>query len=316
MIDQPSVDVIVPAKDAGDAIRPALEAVNNQTYRDLGSVVVAASDSATAAVARACGAVVVDNPTGRTPTGLNLALGRTTAEVIARVDAHAVIPPGYLARAVQVLTDTGADTVGGMQVPVGSTASEKAIAAAMSSRLGAGDARYRIGGKAGPADTVYLGVFLRSTLERLGGYDEHFDRNQDYELNQRIRDSGGTVWFDPGLAVSYRPRGSLIALARQYFDYGRWKREFARRHPGSLRPRQLAPPLLVTGLFVTIIAGFWWPWAWLAVAGYVVVLALFGLSRLRSTGTGALLIPLALATMHSSWGLGFLLGRTGRGKTR
>ncbi len=154
-----------------------------------------------------------------------------------------------------------------MQVPVGNTASEKAIAAAMSSRLGAGDARYRIGGKAGPADTVYLGVFLRSTLERLGGYDEHFDRNQDYELNQRIRDSGGTVWFDPDLEVSYRPRGSLSALARQYFDYGRWKREFARHHPGSLRPRQLAPPLLVTGLVVAILAGFWWPWAWLAVAG-------------------------------------------------
>jgi succinoglycan biosynthesis protein ExoA len=313
---QPSVDVIVPAKDAGDTIRPALEAVNNQTYRNLGSVVVAASDSATAAVARECGAVVVDNPTGRTPTGLNLALGRTTAEVIARVDAHAVIPPGYLARAMQVLNDTGADAVGGMQVPVGNTASEKAIAAAMSSRLGAGDARYRIGGKAGPADTVYLGVFLRSTLERLGGYDEHFDRNQDYELNQRIRDSGGTVWFDPGLEVSYRPRGSLIALARQYFDYGRWKREFARRHPGSLRPRQLAPPLLVTGLFVAIIAGFWWPWAWLAVGAYLLVLVLFGLSRLRSIGSGALLIPPALAAMHLSWGLGFLLGRPSRGRTR
>jgi glycosyltransferase involved in cell wall biosynthesis len=315
-MDQPSVDVIVPAKDAGDTIRPALEAINDQTYRLLGSVVVAASDPGTAAVARECGAEVVDNPTGRTPTGLNLALAQTTAEVIARVDAHAVIPPGYLARAVQVLTDTGADTVGGMQVPVGNTASEKAVAAAMSSRLGAGDARYRIGGKAGPADTVYLGVFLRSTLERLGGYDEHFDRNQDYELNQRIRDSGGTVWFDPELEVSYRPRGSVSALARQYFDYGRWKREFARHHPGSLRPRQWAPPLLVTGLVVAILVGLWWPWAWLAVAAYVIVLVLFGLSRLPGTGPGALLIPLALAVMHSSWGLGFLLGRTGRSRTR
>ncbi len=99
-MDQPSVDVIVPAKDAGDTIRPALEAINDQTYRLLGSVVVAASDPGTAAVARECGAEVVDNPTGRTPTGLNLALAQTTAEVIARVDAHAVIPPGYLARAV------------------------------------------------------------------------------------------------------------------------------------------------------------------------------------------------------------------------
>ncbi len=165
---QPSVDVIVPAKDVGDTIRPALEAVRGQTYPLLGSVVVAASDSGTADAARDCGAVVVDNPSGRTPTGLNLALARTTAEVIARVDAHSVIPPGYLARAVQILIDTGADVVGGMQVPVGRTAWEKAIAAAMSSRLGAGDARYRIGGKPGRADTVYLGVFLKSTLERLG----------------------------------------------------------------------------------------------------------------------------------------------------
>jgi glycosyltransferase involved in cell wall biosynthesis len=315
-MDQPSVDVIVPAKDAGETIRPALVAVTSQTYPFLGSVVVAASDPGTAAAARDCGAVVVDNPSGRTPAGLNLALARTTAEVIARVDAHSVIPPDYLARAVQILADTDADAVGGMQVPVGNTTWEKAIATAMSSRLGAGDARYRIGGKAGPADTVYLGVFLRSTLERLGGYDEHFDRNQDYELNQRIRDSGGTVWFDPGLMVAYRPRGSLGGLARQYFDYGRWKREFARRHPGSLRPRQLAPPLLVSGLSLAIVAGAWWPWAWLAVAAYLLVLVLFALSRLGSAGPSALLTPPALATMHSSWGLGFLLGRPSRGRTR
>ncbi len=315
-MDKPSVDVIVPAKDVGDTIRPALEAVRAQTYPLLGSVVVAASDGGTADAARNCGAVVVDNPSGRTPTGLNLALTHTTADVIARVDAHSVIPPGYLARAVQVLMDTGADVVGGMQVPVGRTAWEKAIAAAMSSRLGAGDARYRIGGKPGPADTVYLGVFRKTTLERLGGYDERFDRNQDYELNQRIRDSGGTVWFDPGLEVAYRPRGSLAGLARQYFDYGRWKREFARRHPGSLRPRQLAPPLLVLGLALAIIAGLWWPWAWLVVGAYLLVLALFGLSRLGSIGPGAFLIPLALAAMHWSWGLGFLLGRPRRGRTR
>ena len=135
------------------------------------------------------------------------------------MDAHSVIPPGYLDRAVQILIDTGADVVGGMQVPVGRTAWEKAIAAAMSSRLGAGDARYRIGGKPGRADTVYLGVFRKSTLERLGGYDEHFDRNQDYELNQRIRDSGGIglVRSRTGSRLSTagiagRPRPSVLRL--------------------------------------------------------------------------------------------------------
>jgi glycosyltransferase involved in cell wall biosynthesis len=315
VIDQPVVDVIVPAKDAAGALGIALRAIANQDYSNLGSIVVAASDPDTAAVARDEGAVVVENPSGRTPVGLNLALARANGEVIARVDAHAQIPPGYLTRSVEILRQTGADVVGGMQVPMGRTPWERAIAGAMSSRLGAGDARYRIGGAPGPVDTVYLGVFLRSALERVGGYDEHFDRNQDYELNQRIRDSGGVVWFDPSIEVTYRPRGSLGHLARQYFDYGRWKREFARRHPGDLRPRQLAPPLLVVGLVAAVILGIWWPWAWLAIAGYALLLLLAGLIHLGRLGGTALLMPLALATMHSSWGVGFLFGRPTRDRS-
>jgi glycosyltransferase involved in cell wall biosynthesis len=315
VIDQPLVDVIVPAKDSAEELGTTLRAIAIQDYSNLGSIVVAASDSETAAVARDEGAVVVENPSGRTPVGLNLALAQANGEVIARVDAHSRIPPGYLARSVEILRQTGADVVGGMQVPVGKTPWERAIAGAMASRLGAGDARYRIGGAAGPVDTVYLGVFQRSALERVGGYDEHFDRNQDYELNQRIRDSGGIVWFDPSLEVTYRPRGSLGDLARQYFDYGRWKREFARRHPGDLRLRQLAPPLLVLGLVAAIVLGVWWPWAWLAIAGYALLLLLAGITHLGDLGGTALLMPLALATMHSSWGVGFLFGRLTRDRS-
>jgi glycosyltransferase involved in cell wall biosynthesis len=315
VIDQPLVDVIVPAKDSAEELGTTLRAIAIQDYSNLGSIVVAASDPETAAVARDEGAVVVENPSGRTPVGLNLALAHANGEVIARVDAHSRIPPGYLARSVEILRQTGADVVGGMQVPVGKTPWERAIAGAMSSRVGAGDARYRIGGAAGPVDTVYLGVFQRSALERVGGYDEHFDRNQDYELNQRIRDSGGIVWFDPSLEVTYRPRGSLGDLARQYFDYGRWKREFARRHPGDLRLRQLAPPLLVLGLVAAIVLGVWWPWAWLAIAGYALLLLLAGITHLGDLGGTALLMPLALATMHSSWGVGFLFGRLTRDRS-
>ena len=309
MIDHPVVDVIVPAKDAAGLLGEALRAVKEQTYPRVGEVVVAASDAESAAVAREAGAVVVDNPSGRTPVGLNLALSRSGADVVARVDAHSIIPPGYLSRAVDALNESGADVVGGMQVPKGNTPWQRAIAAAMSSRLGAGDAIYRIGGPPGPVDTVYLGVFRRSALDRVGGYDEHFDRNQDYELNHRIRDTGGIVWFDPSLQVEYRPRGSLVSLARQYFDYGRWKREFARRHPGDLRPRQLAPPTLVVGLALALVIGIWWPWAWAAIAGYAVLVLVAGLAHIGELGSAALLMPPALATMHSSWGLGFLVGR-------
>jgi glycosyltransferase involved in cell wall biosynthesis len=304
--DLPFVDVIIPAADAARMIGPAIDAVRAQGYPNLGVIVVASFDEETAEAARRHGAVVVPNPTGRTPNGLNLALAATTADVVARIDAHSTIPPGYLRHAVETLSETGADNVGGMQVPIGDEPWEKAIAAAMASPLGAGDARYRIGGEAGPTDTVYLGVFRRATLDRLGGYDESFERNQDYELNHRIRESGGVVWFDPELRVLYRPRGSLRLLARQYFQYGRWKRHFSRRHPGSLRWRQLAPPLLVVLLGATLLAGLWWRPALSLPAGYLVTLLLAALIKTPRLGPAALGIAPALAVMHLSWGLGFL----------
>ena len=89
-------------------------------------------------------------------------------------------------------------------------------------------ARFHTGGDAGPADTVYLGVFRRAWLTRMGGYDPRFTRAQDWELNHRIREAGGLVWFSPLLRVAYRPRPTLAALARQYRDYGRWRRVVTR----------------------------------------------------------------------------------------
>lgn len=307
--------MIIPAARASGTIGAAIDSVFAQEYPRLESVVVASSDPETTAAAVRHGALVVPNPGGRTPTGLNLALGSGSAEVVARVDAHTILPTGYLERAVATLLESGADNVGGMQSPVGISGWERAIAGAMSSPFGAGDARYRIGGPPGPAETVYLGVFRRSTLERLGGYDEHFARNQDYELNHRIRQAGGVVWFDPSLEVVYRPRGSLRALASQYFHYGAWKREFSRRHPGSLRWRQLAPPLAVIALLASLLAAIWWPPSLLVPAAYLVALALIGIVQIPRLGVAALGIPAALATMHLSWGSGFILGRSGRDRT-
>ena len=312
---RPGLDVIIPAARASRTIGDAINSVLAQGYPALESIVVASSDPETSRVAESHGARVVPNPGGSTPAGLNLALESGSAEIVARVDAHAAIPPGYLEQAVGTLIDTGADNVGGMQVPLGVSGWERAIAAAMSSPFGAGDARYRIGGAPGPAETVYLGVFRRSTLERLGGYDESFARNQDYELNHRIRQSGGVVWFDPSLKVAYRPRGSLKALASQYFQYGSWKREFARRHPGSLRWRQLAPPFAVVAIAGSLIASIWWPPALLLPAAYLLVLAVIGAAQLPRVGTPAFGVPLALATMHLAWGSGFLIGRSTTDRT-
>jgi glycosyltransferase involved in cell wall biosynthesis len=251
----------------------------------------------------------VDNPTRRTPNGLNLAIAASRGDVIVRCDGHAELPPRYIGRAVELLAETGAVNVGGVQHAEGVGWLQRAIAFAMSSPIGVGDARFHYGGEAGPVDTVYLGVFRRDALVAAGLFDETLTRNQDYELNIRLRDNGGVVWFDPTLRVTYRPRQTLGGLWRQYFQYGQWKRRVIRMHPGSTRLRQLVPPLFVVALVVSLVVAFT-PWRLLGavVPGlYVAVLSLGTLRQLVKTHDSAALgFPAAIATMHIAWALGFL----------
>lgn len=308
----PTVSVVIPALNASRDLPNALESIRDQDYPEILETIVAAGDDATAGVAADGGARVVTNEAGTTPAGLNLAIAGARGEVIVRCDAQSTLPPGYVTRAVETLTRTGADNVGGMQIPVGITARERAIAGAMASPFGAGDAKHRIGGAPGPAETVYLGVYRRATLESLGGFDETFERSQDYELNYRINESGGTVWFDPELKVGYRPRDSFLALSRQYFDYGSWKRRMTVLHRGSLRWRQMAPPIAVGLIVVSLLVSVFAPIALLVPLLYLLGVIIASLTIPAKGVAMRLLIPIALVTMHLSWGGGFLVGTTRR----
>lgn len=306
---QPTVSIIIPAAGAAGSIGAALDSVAAQDYPAIADVVVAAADPATAEAATRSGVRVVENPTGSTPAGLNRAIAATVGEYVVRLDAHSTIPSDYVTRVVELLETTGAWNVGGMQVPIGQSFWGRAIAAAMTSRAGSGDARYRVGGKPGPVDTVYLGAYPRRVLEDLGGYDDRYVRHQDFELNQRIRETGGQVWFDPEIRVAYRPRDSLSDLARQYFHYGVWKRRFSQRHRRALRARQLAPPVLVLSIVVTIGLGFVWPWLLAFPGVYLGSLAVAGIAAIPKAGIASVGVPTALATMHFAWGFGFLFGQ-------
>jgi glycosyltransferase involved in cell wall biosynthesis len=260
---------------------------------------------------------VVDNPSGRTPSGLNCAIGAVDSDVVVRVDGHAIVPRDYVRVGVETLIRTGADNVGGIMAAEGETDTERAVATAMRSRFGVGDASFHIGGVEGPALTVYLGCFQRQALTRVGGYDESMVRAQDWELNLRIRETGGVVWFTPRMSVTYRPRSTLRALARQYYDYGRWRREVVRRHPETVSLRYLAAPVTVAVLAVGIVVavvgavvGEGW-----VVAGGLAPVAVYALGNLAaSVSAGArdwrtlVRLPGVFATMHGAWGVGFLRG--------
>jgi glycosyltransferase involved in cell wall biosynthesis len=254
---------------------------------------------------------IVENPTGKTPAGLNLAIKAAKNQVIVRVDAHSQLSPDYTKLAIQILNETKAANVGGVMKAVGETALQQAIAWAYGSRFGLGGGAYHVGGQAGPSDSVYLGVFRKDILEKLGGFNEKMIRGQDWELNLRIRNSGELVYFDPRLEVTYYPRASLGKLAEQFFDTGAWRAELTRSHIAKANPRYFAPPAAVLsislglGLYLLGFGGFL---GLIPLSAYTLGLLVAAITAKGLSLSAKLNILIALPTMHFCWGVGFISG--------
>ena len=313
MKDQ-KVAVVIPAKNAEKTLEKAFVSVLNQKTEEQIEVciAVAPSEDSTLDVAKRIeidneNVTLVENPSGKTPAGLNLAIKNTQAPVIVRLDAHAELEEEYISTALETLKKTGAANVGGRQNPVGATPFEKAVGIAISSRFGAGDARFRTGGEEGEVDTVYLGVFDRNSIENVGLFDESLIRNQDAELNWRLRETGKKIWFQPELIASYKPRSTLKELAKQYYDYGKWRRHVVSIHPRSIKLRQLIPPLNSLVFLLGIIFGFFW--APLLSFPILYLAGIFCVTTVKSkTITDFIYLLIIFPTIHFSWTAGFLRG--------
>ncbi len=309
----PAVSVVLPVLNEELHLANAVQSILSQDYAGTLEIILAlgpSKDKTNEIAERLALAdkriLLVNNPSGRTAAGLNLALNKSNNPVIVRVDAHAEIQRNYISLAIEVMKSSGAVNVGGIMGAQGVSSFEKAVARAMRSPLGVGASRFHTGGDSGYVDTVYLGVFLRAAVIAVGGFDERFIRAQDWELNFRLRQAGGKIFFDPRLHVTYRPRSTVMALAKQYFEYGRWRRVVSRRHKGTINYRYLAPPFSLVAALASIV---------LAVTLnnlFIIPAAIYGIFLILASlliGKGIIeriLLPIVLFTMQMSWGLGFL----------
>jgi glycosyltransferase involved in cell wall biosynthesis len=310
----------MPVRNEGSYLERSLGAVLRQDYphERLEVIVVdGASDDATASIAADIGAgaavpvTVLQNPARITPVSLNIGVRAAAGEYIIRVDGHCEIEADYVRRCVELLR-AGHDCVGGQCITEGETSDARAIAAAQSSPFGVGNVAFRIGQlSAGPVDTVPFGAFPRSLFDRIGFFDEELVRNQDDEFTFRITQSGGVVWYDPAIRSRYWSRASLRGLWRQYFQYGKYKVRVLQKRGALASPRQAVPPLFVGALivsaFVSVVSrrGRWV----LAVAvPYAVANGAVATKVGRDSAVPAPVVAGAFATMHVSYGLGFLAG--------
>jgi glycosyltransferase involved in cell wall biosynthesis len=191
---------------------------------------------------------LIDNPGRTQAAGLNRAILASRGEFIARQDGHAEWTRHHLRRSVELLLEAGVDNVGGRQDPTGRSVTGRAIACAMRSRFGVGGARFHYSERLEEVPTVFLGTFRRGALERVGLFDEAYPPHEDYELNHRIRSSGGRVLYSPEIRTLYHVRESIPTLARQYFLYGRAKVRVARSAIGVIRPYHVVAPAMVAAV--------------------------------------------------------------------
>ena len=309
----PGVSVILPIlneeRDLGDCISAILQ----QKYDGKLEVILALGPSTdnTNQIAKSLAKSdsrikLVENPTGKTATALNLAIAAASFEIICRIDGHAEISDSYIKTAVEIMDQTGAVNVGGLMNAAAAGGFQSVVARAMRSRIGVGASKFHTGGEAGAADTVYLGTFKKSAILQAGGFDEKYIRAQDWELNHRLRLNGGLIWFDPRLVVTYRPRDTFGKLAKQYFEYGRWRRAVSRKHQGTVNYRYLAPPIALVINLLSLILGLF-----LNTIFFVPVITYLSIIILSSLFIGKgiyekLTLPSVLITMHLSWGFGFI----------
>lgn len=312
----PPVSVILPVLNEEHHLQSAVDSVLAQNYPGEIEVLIALgpsrdkTDAVAKSISKADARVrLVANPDGRTTVGMNKCIKLAKHDYVIRVDAHSELPEGYIRRGIEILLEVGADELGGIMDAKGRSAFQKAVAWAYTSRFGVGGASYHVGGAAGEAESAYMGIFKKSALLAVNGYDETIVRGEDWNLAQRIKAGGGLVWFTPELRVTYWPRGRFDRLVKQFWSTGVWRGDLTRRDIKGASIRYFAPPVLVLVLFAGLISlAFGNLLGILPLATYLAGVAALAVTSGRLSLKSRVALMVALPTIHVSWGAGFFYG--------
>jgi GT2 family glycosyltransferase len=321
-----SVTIVAPMLDEARHVETFVADIAAQDFDGPLDLVVADGDSSDgsarllqeAASRAGVQLTLLQNPERFVSHGLNRCIEAATGDLVVRLDCHSRYPADYVRLCVEASEETGAWNVGGVLVPRGTTATERAVAAAMDGPFG-GIGWTRAGeGERVETDTVTFGAFRREAFEAAGGFDESLVRNQDDELNLRLRQAGGRVVLDPRIEVFYVPRGTLRGVFRQYFEYGRWKVRVMRKHRTALGARSLVPVAFVLSAVIGTALALWLePVTYVVAAELALYLAAaigFGIRSLRRRGEALRLLPRVIGAylaFHVGYGAGMLRGLLG-----
>ena len=315
-MNTPSISIIMPCYNEERHIYDSIKSLINEYFKEKCELLVVdgMSEDRTRVIVQDfidqdLNIRIVENKQKLQAYGMNLGISQASGEIIIRTDTHCVYPPNYIKKCVDVLKSTDAANVGGVMLPVGKTAVQKAISWALTHPIGVGDAKWHLGNYSGYVDTVYLGTFHKSLFDEIGLYDENSHPNEDAELNLRILKAGNKIYLDNSIIITYSPRETLGGLAKQYFKYGKGRFYTLLKHKKLTSLRQVAPVTLVLGLATSLVLSLWRPLFILFPMVYILSLLGVGIlswKKKKIAFSQRILMSAAWAVMHVSWGMGFL----------
>jgi glycosyltransferase involved in cell wall biosynthesis len=316
----PLVTVIAPCRNEAEYIRSALGSILSSDYpRDRMEVLVVDGRSTdgtrnlVSSVAASDPRIrLLDNPRRIVPCAMNIGIRQARGEYIVRVDCHTRYAHEYIRKCVEISRRTGADNVGGYatDLPAAETNTAKAIAAAASCRFGVGNSTFRLSGPEQKVDTVPFGTFRKEVFQKVGFYDERLVRNQDIELNHRIRKAGGTIIISPEIHLEYFNRATYRGLWQQAFNNGLWNPYTLWLVGGGLSWRHFVPMAFVLCLFAFGMGSLLWEFLAIGLGGilflYLAAAGFFALRQAQSRGVSGFHVLWSFIVLHIAYGLGSL----------
>lgn len=256
---------------------------------------------------------VLNNPKKIVPYAMNIGIKASCGKYIVRLDAHADYATDYISKCVYYLENTDAENVGGVAETKASGFMGNAIAKMLSSKFGVGNSQFRTNGKSGYVDTVPFGAFKREVFAKYGGYDERLVRNQDNEMNFRIRKNGGKIYMSNDIHLSYYCRDSISGISAMARKNGMWNIITMKLCPGSMGLRHFIPfafvaSVLGLGLF-GLVHSFFWMLLGVELLLYLLLDIMFS-AKQASNIKEFLAMLLLFPTFHISYGIGSVIGVT------
>jgi len=326
MTQTPFISVVIPCRNEEGYIGTVLRNIQEQDYPSGQMEIIVIdgeSDDGTLSEIREIAKkddriLIVSNPRRIVPTALNLGIGKSTGEIIVRMDAHCEYPSNYISYLVENLQKLNADNVGVTMraFPRNKSLKAFAISKAISSPFGVGNSHHRTGtSKPVEMDSVPFGCYWRKVFDEIGFFDEELVRNQDDEFNARLGKNGGKIILLPDIEIKYLARDTFGKIARMFYYYGFFKPLVNKKVGTPATIRQFVPPLFLLSLIALVVISIiklqWGIWfGAITFLPYILLNLLVSITAAINSGRPAIvfyLIPLFFL-IHISYGWGYIRG--------